>query len=394
MKTAYIVIASLCILFSSCIEEYNISQINSKYYKEEIVIQGKILSGDMSTIYISHTQPFGSNQKANPITGAQVRIIGENGYKSDMARYDADNNYYIIDTKDLSTETKYALEVKTKGETFQSEFLKIQNCPEIDEIKYKERTDGISIHVSSYGTEKDSQYYMWTFEEDWEFHAETDILRLGGVPIYSEKFYKFESKYHNPYYYCWKHNTSKNIYIYTTKDLKENIVKENELFRIPIDDIRISYIYSLLLKQMTLNEEAYLYYSDMERLTENTGGLFSPMPTEIRGNITCITNPQIIVRGYAIASQVTTKRIFIYESDFKDIKSEYSNCQMIKPQIDTMGWDDMWQIYIRNYGAVAYTPHGEIVHSESLLYLQGCVDCRAVEGSTKQRPYFWPNNHE
>ena len=394
MKTTYLIIVSLCILLLSCIEEHNISQISSKYYNEEIVIQGKILSGDMSTIYISHTQPFGSEQNANPITDAQICILGEDGYKSDMARYDADKNYYTIDTKDLSIGTKYALEVKVNGDTFQSEYLKLQNCPEIEEISYKERMDGISIHVSSHGTEKDSRYYMWTFEEDWEFHSDTDVLRLGGMPIYSEKFYQFESTYHNPYYYCWKHNTSKNIYIYSTKELNENTVKENELFKIPIDDIRISYIYSLLLKQMSLSEEAYHYYSNLERLTEDTGGLFSPMPTEIRSNITCITNPDITVRGYVFASHVTTKRIFIYESDFKEIKSEYSNCQIMRPQINTMGWEATWRIYINNYGAIAYTPYGEIGHSESLLYLQGCVDCRAVEGAPKKRPDFWPNDHE
>ena len=393
MRKINIIIASLCILFFSCIEEYSISQTSSEYHNEEIVIQGNILSGDMSTIYISHTQPFGSKQDANPITDAQVCILGENEYKSDMARYDADKNYYTIDTKDLPIGGKYALEVKTKGNTFRSEYLKLQNCPEIEKLSYKERTDGISIHVSSHGTEKDSRYYMWTFEEDWEFHSETDILRLGGRPIYNE-FYQFENSYHNPYYYCWKHNTSKNIYIYSTKGLNENTVKENELFRIPIDDIRISYIYSLRLKQMSLNEEAFHYYSNMEKLTEDTGGLFSPMPTEIRGNITCVTNPDMIVRGYVIASQVTTKRIFIYESDFKEINSEYSNCQIMKPQPETTGWTSIWRIYINSNGAVAYTPHGEIDHVESVLYFQGCVDCRSVEGATKKRPDFWPNNHE
>ena len=390
----YFLMAFFVWVTSSCVEEYNLPTQTADYYQEEIVIQGNILAGDTSVFYVSHTTPFGNNEPAKTITDAQIYIVGENGYKSELAKYDQSKKGYTINTRELPNNTLYALTTIANGETFQSEFLELQSSPPIKDISYKERTDGISLHVSANGNESTSPYYMWTFEEDWEFHAETNILHWGGVPIYSEKFYQFENKYDNPYYYCWKHNTSKNIFIYSTKELKENTVKDVELFRIPIDDIRISYIYSILLKQITLSEEAYNYYSIMEKQTENTGGLFSPMPTEIQGNIKCITNNNKKVRGYVIASQVTSKRIFIYESDFKQIKSEYSVCKVQRPQPETLGWVSYWEYLIRNEGYVAYTKHGEIADTESLLYSNYCVDCRTVEGATKKRPDFWPNNHE
>ena len=393
MKSRIFIVQIIFLLFISCIEEYTLPNNASDNYQKELVIQGRILAGDVSTVHISYTQPFGSNSGINALSDAQVTIIGQNGYQSKVGQYDELNKQYMVDTSELPNNTLYALKVEVGREIYQSDFLKMQTPPEIDKITYQEQEDGISLHVTTYGEDNSSPYYMWTYEEDWEFHAEIDMLRMGGIPLYNKEIYTFNNSQDNPYYYCWGHNTSKNIHIYSTKNLDTNTVKEVELLRIPIDDVRISYIYSILVKQWTLSEKAYNYYQTMEILTENTGELFSPMPSEIIGNVKCTSNPQIKIRGYVIAAQITTKRFFIYESELESIKSEYSECKISRPPLHTMGWDISWTYQVNKYGYLIYTQHGEI-DAESILYSNTCVDCRAVEGSTKQRPYFWPNNHK
>ena len=56
---------------------------------------------------------------------------------------------------------------------------------------------------------------------------------------------------------------------------------------------------------------------------------------------------------------------------------------------------------IREKGAMAVTTNGDYSHfgnpdhwAESVLYHRECIDCRAVDGATKKRPDFWPNDHE
>lgn len=85
-----------------------------------------------------------------------------------------------------------------------------------------------------------------------------------------------------------------------------------------MNDIRISYIYALLVKQWSISEEAYEYYRLMKLYTEESSGLFAPMPSDVRGNLTCISNPDKGVRGFVIASNVKEKRAFVYASDFKE----------------------------------------------------------------------------
>ena len=218
----------------------------------------------------------------------------------------------------------------------------------------------MNIHISSHGQQSDTPYYMWTYEEDWEFHADINMQALGGFTLYSDKFYQFENSYDNPYYYCWKHTISRNIHLYSTLDLKENTAKDVELLQIPIDDIRISYIYSILVKQWGLSEDAYKYYRTIKLYSEESAGLFTPIPTELLGNVSCISNPDKRVRGYVLASQTTTKRIFIYESELKELTSEYEGCTFeYPPYPQYSGWQISWNLRMKSHPYVIYTPYGD-----------------------------------
>lgn len=133
-------------------------------------------------------------------------------------------------------------------------------------------------------------------------------------------------------------------------------------------------------------------------MSEESSGLFTPMPTELRGNIICTSTPEKKVHGFVIASTITTKRIFIYEEQFDQINSEYEHkCIWKRPDLNSQSWYYEWTQNIENKGAIAVTKDGDILGSDfpyNTLYSRECVDCRSVEGSTKKRPDFWPNNHE
>ena len=381
----------LLLMLASCVEEFNVPNTATKMYESELVIQGRILSGEKSTFYLSMTSAFGSNESNLPIEDAVITIIGQNGYETEMAAYDRIYNHYIINTINLPQNTQYAVKVLYKGETYQSDFQVLQTSPEIDEITYKEKSDGISIHVSTHDDENGRRAYMWTYEEDWEFHANINMFGMGPI-LYNDQIYQ-GTNIDNPYYFCWGHNDSYNIHIYSTEKLKENRVPEYKLLEIPIDDIRISYIYSILVKQWSLSDEAYNYFRIQKLYTEESSGLFTPMPTEVQGNMKCTSNPDINVRGYVLASTITSKRLFIYEKDL-NISSEYENCQRSTPANYMDGkWKIWWMERILNGQAIASVPNGYL-DDNSVLYHTECFDCLQTEGATKKRPDFWPNNHK
>ena len=392
----------MIVLISSCIEEYQIPK-SALVSSKEVVIQGRILAGEESVFYVSYTKAFGDrSQLQETILNAKVTIIGQNGYESKKAEFNMENDRYVIDTKDLEANTLYAVKVEAEGETYQSDFLTLLETPEIKDITYKEREDGISIHVSTEGESGTFKNYMWTFEEDWEFTAPIDFVthfKGGGTVIYNDEFYPLKDKAKNEYYRCWKHNKSSNIYIYSTNKLQENSVKDYELFRIAGNDPKISSIYSLLLKQTSISDEAYHYYEQLKRFSEESGGLFTPMPHEIKGNITCTSNPAIKARGYILSAKVKSQRIFIYASDFskRETPYHYVPCEE-KPlsEIDPRAWGELTTA-IGN-GAIVYSPQSLFysrywlaqLDKEDIFYTRSCVDCRAVENATNKRPDFWP----
>ena len=156
MKSRIFIVQIIFLLFISCIEEYTLPNNASDNYQKELVIQGRILAGDVSTVHISYTQPFGSNSGINALSDAQVTIIGQNGYQSKVGQYDELNKQYMVDTSELPNNTLYALKVEVGREIYQSDFLKMQTPPEIDKITYQEQEDGISLHVTTYGEDNSS----------------------------------------------------------------------------------------------------------------------------------------------------------------------------------------------------------------------------------------------
>ena len=395
MKTRFVtyLIFFLCLatIAVSCIDEYTIPKATAIAYEAEIAIEGRILAGEESVVYLSYTTPLNSEEAAPDILNAQIYVIGQNGYRSEAADFDIENDCYVIDTRTLENNTHYALEVTVDGETYQSEFQPLLTSPEIDEVTWQENESSVSIFVTTLAEKDDSRHFMWSFEEDWEFHAKIDMRGNDTLKaIYNEKHYPDLTETHNPYYYAWMHDKSKNLLLHSTASLSENRVENAKLHEIGIDDIRISYIYSILVKQWSLSDEAYRYFYTAKQYTEESEGLFTPILSDYQGNIVCTSNPNKRAHGYILASNVTTKRIFIYEEEFKHMRSQFwdSLCTWMTNEQKPWGngpvesWLSPWVI-MRNTKTW-----------EETLYLWSCVDCRHRPGATKKRPDFWPNNHE
>ena len=381
----------------SCIDEYTIPKTTAVEYEDEVVIEGRILAGEESVVFLSYTAPLNSEEETSDILNAQVYVIGQNGYRSEAAEFDIEDNCYVVDTRELENNTHYAVEVTVDGETYQSEFQPLLISPEIDEVTWQEHESSISIHVTTLAEKDDSRHFMWSFEEDWEIHAEVDMRGTDSIkPFYVKEQYPDLTETRNPYLFCWMHDVSRNVLLHSTANLSENVIENMQLHEIGIENVRLSYIYSIQVKQWSLSDEAYNYFSIQKRYTEESEGLFTPVLSDYRGNIVCTSHPDKRAHGYVLASSVTTQRIFIYEEEFEHMRSLYSNPNSIvrnkERDRDAFGavastypWLSPWVIMAKD---------GNPDDKDALMYNWYCVDCRHTEGATKKRPDFWPNNHE
>ena len=72
-----IIILLFSITFYSCIEEYSLPSSAFTNYKSEVVIQGRILRGGETIIYMTQTQPMGTVLKQETqIEDAKIKVIG------------------------------------------------------------------------------------------------------------------------------------------------------------------------------------------------------------------------------------------------------------------------------------------------------------------------------
>ena len=53
----------------------------------------------------------------------------------------------------------------------------------------------------------------------------------------------------------------------------------------PVNEDRFTVLYSIQVQQRALSKEGYEYYLNVQQQNEEMGGIFTPQPSEIQGNI-------------------------------------------------------------------------------------------------------------
>jgi hypothetical protein len=173
--------------------------------------------------------------------------------------------------------------------------------------------------------------------------------------------------------------------IASTAHLSQDRVFEKPLVSMGSSDMRVSYIYSMELTQMAISKEAYIYWENIRKNSDDIGGIFSPQPSEIQGNIKCVSNPSERVLGYISAAVVSKKRKYAYGVDM-GIYTPPKNCESVN--VGPENPVSIEELYLTGYDVVSYFEDT----NESYWVTKRCVDCRVY--GTKNKPAFWPTNHK
>jgi hypothetical protein len=184
---------------------------------------------------------------------------------------------------------------------------------------------------------------------------------------------------------CWTTDTSSNILLTSSAAETKNIITGFPLVTIPNSDPRVQFIYSILVRQYALTEDAYNYWQLIQKTTQDVGTLFDVQPTQLTGNIHCTSNPAEPVIGYLNATSVQQQRIFIlYEqvSNWTQNQAGFG-CDTVEISYD------FYNPFAYNYPNPAYTPWYFITNGPLVLASTNCLDC-TLTGGTNVRPSFWP----
>ncbi len=379
-----ILIGIFCL--TNCITPYEPEDVKST--AGLLVVEGKILEQSGTYVQLSRTKSINESDKDyEKIDNANVKLLCSNGQEWNLQpKMDEGERVagtYILQEEFLYDMTQtYAFDIKINGSHYQSEFVTPIKTPEISDVKYKTEDNGtqVNILVSTQDPNNEVLYYRWDCQEDWELvtkHLVTqywDPDRKEVMTIYDlDKF---------NLYYCWTNRDPSNFALGSAKEhVSATIIDHTVLELEGGKDTRFTYLYSVLVKQYGIDKKAHTYFSQVKSYIEEMGGLFAPQPTDLKGNIYCLSNPEEKVIGYVFAATETSRRLFIDAKDVPEMKYIYpqSNEQLFPP----------------NESMAAYNAGLGILYSDPDGYYwinRRCVDCRAL-GGTKNKPEWWPTDH-
>jgi len=373
------------IRFCSCKEIYD-PHIESKV-TGLLVVEGFINSGQgTTTIRLSRSSDL-ENTTFNPESGAQVNVEGEDG--SSFLLSDSGNGEYSNAQIALNAGAKYRLHIRTMdGKEYVSDYTPVKYTPLIDSITWQRENGGLRIYANAHDSQNIAKYYQWKYEETWEFHsAYYNELRYITDPITTNPIavdYKYPDQHTDTTIYkCWNTLLSSAITLGSTEKLTSDVVYLPVQYIEPHSE-KLSVLYSINLRQHAISHDEYLFLQKMKKNTEQLGTIFDPQPSEISGNIHCLTDPSEMVIGYVEVTQEQVKRIFISNGQLPDWNYN-ADCVFIeidnkKDSIARYGIGLMPTLVSKK------DPFRGII--SFFASFPRCVDC-TLRG-VHQKPDFWP----
>lgn len=371
----------IMLMLSACVKPFTPNIDGAAASK--VVVSGRITNVEgFQTIVLSRSIPLNDKVYEN-LSGCSVSIWDENDHEFVLNEFEEGKYHVWMNGEDLIIGRAYHLIITTpEGEKLVSSPDVLTqvgdvNLPEfkLDSIynsAYNYYTRGIQLFVDVSGNENTSPYYLFEIDATYEHHAK-----------YAREWYYNGSIHHiyppdSSLMYCWTTFRVPEIVTLSTENLSANEFNNFPLYFVPLNRDYLTFGYSLLLRQVGLSREAFLYW-EMVRLNNNQNAdLYSKQPVDTQGNIKNTTNPEKEVLGFFSASAVSETRFFIEPMPTIPLP-------ICAPwPLDRLG---LREISRTDYPAfLMNNPLGTYF----LIWLpNACVDCSFDHGSI-QKPEFWP----
>lgn len=333
-----------------------------------------------STIHLTRSQNLYDTNASLVESGALISVEDETGTEVFLTETEAGS--YVLPQQAFSS-NKYRLNILTKNlKEYRSDFVPVLVSPAIDSLTWN-LTDnlGVQVNVNTHEFEKPKGFYRWTFDETWLYTS-----KYQSFFIYNYEARQVELRSDN-IYECYRAASSTEVLIESTVRLSKNAVSNFPLTFIPNDSERLRYQYSILVTQYAITEDAFSYWQQLKKTTEDLGTLFGPLPSQVTGNFQCISNPGEPVIGYFAIGTTSTKRIFILANELQGppvYDVPYENCltsELLMANVPSFAGP-----YLLTSGIPNPSGPGIIGYYYSS---PRCVDCR-LTGGTTTKPDFWP----
>ncbi|HEV3411965.1 MAG TPA: DUF4249 domain-containing protein [Puia sp.] len=346
-----------------------------------LVVDGFIDTGPntITSFNLDRTRNLGDSTTTGiPELNAKVSIVDKHGTAYPLTDT-AGTGTYTSGPLTLDITQQYSITVTTgDGRKYSSDAVPCLQTPPIDTVYWRQPAN-LTIYVNTHDPSNNTHYYRYDYSETWEHDAElTTIWGVANGVIYVTDSSNQKSQ-------CWTTAPSTNVRVGTSAALSQDVLDGFPVATIPLGDPRLNIRYSSLIRQYALTEDAYNYWLLIQKTSQDVGTLFDVQPTQLIGNIHCLTNPSEPVIGFISACTEQQQRVFIINdslSNWGHNQPAFGCDTIIIPQ-------NTPNALVYNYPDTFYAPYYFITAGSWLVLASRiCLDCTLFGGSN-QKPSFW-----
>ncbi len=394
-----IFVATLC----TCIDPY-FPKLNG--YQSLLVVEGLITNENVPyEIKLSKSRQS-KDLIGEMVSDAIVSVTDESG-KQSMFKNIGEGIYRSDNTVFRGSVGKtYVLDIVTRdGKEYKSDPGIMLPVPEIDTLYYEkevgftnnqsETHTGITVYLDSKPGDESNKYYRWEFDETWKFKVPNPqkFSYINDSTVLPITYFKE---------FCWKNQKSSEILISSTSPGEANSIKREALcFITPDKTDRLTVQYSILVKQYSISKEEYNFWSNLKKVSENSGDIFGSQPFPVTSNIHNINNAGEQVLGFFQVSAVNQKRKYITFMELKalDLPFFHYDCKRYEtsPSDYCRGvnfcmpptWDELYTMWTdKGYTFIEALFVPETQKLLKLVFAPGiCGNCELT--GTLVKPDFW-----
>jgi len=373
----------ICILFIGCKEEFLLDFGDDQ---KILVVNGSITNEPGPyTINLSLSSKM-VNSDMEPYGGCNVRIIDNKGNSEILT--EKSPGEYVSDINGIHGEigTSYKLVViSSDGKEYETTFQEMLDPIDIESLysnlETKEVYDdplglkGYQFYVNTKESPKKENYFLWQISESYEYTVDFSLYAFEdymGFHIVNQDTTSLFDHLNR----CWKTEKVHSIYTAETSSLTSSIINKQKLNFVGADSRRLSIRYSMNLQQFTINEDAYLFWKNIEDQISEENPLYSSQPVNIMGNLINKQNPDETIFGFFTVASVKERRTFVNRP--LDVPISYEVCFV---NIDERTMRDL-----KDENGVVYFVFNEDDIMGSIK--KSCFDCRNIGGELT-KPGFW-----
>lgn len=360
-----------------------------------LVVEGNLYIGEVTKVTLSYVSPLTGLQAEAP--KGNVWVEGSDGKRydpivkevEDEEEEEETNSVFKIDLTKAPDDVQYRLHIinESNNHEYASEWKSVAKPAVIDSLSYIPNLPKFRMDIALSMHSEGSSYFRWSYEETWEYHSRFYSYYYYEPPVSTSGWGRNDPgqiimrDFDKNIYTCWNTKPSSEIMLFSTESQVDDRFIDLEFHTIPRDDKRLQVLYYIEVSLEALDEEGYIYWNNIQKNSEYQGSIFSPNPSEMRGNITGITDPNEFVTGYINVARRAVKSLYIDNYDTEFFYDDYKDYE--EP---VASQSSQWkQLYQQHNIPVTYDYLSGVYYWAP----QRCVDCRLFGGS-KNKPDFWP----